>query len=113
MHVRGLGRMTAAVLLAASIWSCSEDCEDEIAAGARFLTANQACETDTDCVVVSTGCHTFEGGICSQAHLNRTAANSAEWASIQADLEDCESGCAVCAAALVPAQCVDQRCTKP
>lgn len=111
----GLGRKGVMVVLAGLVWSCATDCEDEIAAAQTFLSAkaNLACDSDSDCVVVTTGCHTFEGGFCSQSHLSRAAANGAEWASIKRDLDDCESDCAVCDAALAPAKCVDNRCGSP
>ncbi|RYZ08257.1 MAG: hypothetical protein EOO73_09350 [Myxococcales bacterium] len=111
----GLIHAGAALLFGGACWGCSSDCEDEIAAAQAFLSseANLACESDADCVVVSTGCHTFEGGVCSQAYLSRRAANGTQWASITADLEECEGDCTVCDAALAPAQCVSGRCAAP
>ena len=112
----GLGRKSVTLMLAGlASWSCNTDCEDETAAGQAFLSskANLACNSDDDCLVVTTGCHTFEGGLCAQSHLSRTAANSAEWASIKGDLDDCVNDCAVCAAALGPAPCVNELCGPP
>lgn len=106
--------MTVGLVLgmAGMVGGCSSDCEDEIAAGERFLSApaSLACDSDQDCVVVSTGCHTFEGGICSQSYLSRSAANSAEWSNIKADLDECEEDCAVCDAALGPPSCKEGTC---
>ena len=92
------------VLVAAQLVACS-NCDDEIEAAGKFLhdAGHLACEVDDDCVVVLTGCHTFEDlGACGQAQLNRTAAASAEWSRLQGDLRDCENGCELCALALLP-----------
>lgn len=111
--MRSWGMVRALSLaIVAPLAGCSGDCEDEIAAGERFLSApeNLTCKSAADCVVVETGCHTFAGGFCSQSYLSRTAANSAQWAGIKADLDDCEGDCAVCDGALGPPQCVNERC---
>lgn len=111
---QGARKSRLVVLLCAASWSlaaCGKDCEDEIEAARAFLDnpANLGCQTSDDCVVVNTGCHTFERGICSQAQLSKAAAASASWAEMSADLNDCEDGCAVCAAGL-SVQCTDGFC---
>ncbi len=115
MRIWGLELTSSLIFLAAMTAGCSNDCSDEIETGERFLSAaaNLSCGSDTDCVVVTTGCHTFAGGFCSQSYLSRTAANSAEWSSIKGDLDDCENDCAVCAGGLSPPRCVDKVCGSP
>ncbi|HEY6559468.1 MAG TPA: hypothetical protein VI072_19425, partial [Polyangiaceae bacterium] len=90
------------VLLAMTPACGDDDCSDEIEAARAFLGANRSCQVNEDCVVVSTGCHTFGNGVCGQAPLERTAAESAEWARLQHDLGSCKRECAQCAAALAP-----------
>ncbi len=89
---------------------CS-NCNDEIEEGQSFLNDPQhlACESDDDCVVQSTGCHTFERGFCQQVQLNRTAVATKQWQGLKADLETCENECTVCAGAMLPS-CSDGLC---
>lgn len=112
-HVR---RLLGVVLLGASTAVCAcGDCTDELEAANAFLDepANLTCESNEDCVVVSTGCFTAARGLCGQAHLSRQAASSKEWSKISDDLRDCESGsCAQCAAALLPS-CTFGMCGGP
>ena len=101
---RGARRaLSAGVAVGLLVAGCTGDCSDEIAEGQRFLDdpANLACQSNADCEVVFTGCHTYERGLCGQVQLNRTAAASARWKTIQNNLDDCEmTGCGQCAAAL-------------
>jgi len=110
---RGAWRVLGAgVALGLLVGGCTGDCSDEIAEGQKFLDepANLACESDADCEVVSTGCHTYAHGICGQAQVSRTAAASARWKTIQDNLDDCGiTGCAQCDAALIP-HCVEGSC---
>lgn len=108
----GLGRMGVILVLAGLAWSCSSDCDDEIAAAGRFLTAaeNLQCKTDDDCVLVFTKCHTFEGGLCGISQLSRTAANSSEWSRLAADMDRCdEDDCLICQPGISPS-CNQGRC---
>ena len=112
-HVR---RLLGALLLGASATGCAGgDCKDELEAANAFLDkpANLACQSNEDCVVVSTGCQTVARGLCGQAQLSRQAASSKEWSKLSGALRDCESGsCAQCDAALVPS-CTDGMCGGP
>jgi hypothetical protein len=102
---------SALVLVAAQLVACG-NCDDEIEAAGTFLHDRNhlACEADDDCVVVLTGCHTFEDlGACGQAQLNRTASASAEWSRLQGDLRDCDDSCETCTLALLPG-CNDGFC---
>ena len=112
----GPGRLLLlAVLLGApaSLVACG-DCTDEIEAARVFLDkpANLACESGDDCVVVSTGCHTFSKGVCAQAQLGRQAAASAEWSQLSEDLNDCEDSCSQCLVGLSPS-CTEGMCGGP
>lgn len=114
---RGHGRLLLATLLlgaTASLVGCS-DCTDEIEAARVFLEdrTNLACQSDDDCVVVSTGCQTFSRGLCGQAQLGARAAASEAWSQLGAELSECESGtCAKCLALLLPS-CTDGMCGGP
>jgi hypothetical protein len=80
-------------------------CDEEIDAMGMFLNdpAHLSCKSDADCVVVGTGCHTFDRGLCSQAELNTEASRSSAWQKLSRDLADCESGeCSRCLALLLP-----------
>jgi hypothetical protein len=106
------GAVGLGLALALLVGGCGDDCSDAIAAGKEFLDdpANLTCQSNEDCQVVSTGCHTYARGICGQAQLNRDAAASSKWKTIQAGLDDCDMpGCSQCDAALV-VQCADLRC---
>ena len=108
----GAGGVGLGLLLALLVGGCTNDCSDEIAEGQKFLDdpANLTCQSNADCEVVSTGCHTYAHGICGQAQVNRTAAATAKWKAIQAGLDDCGmTSCGQCAAALV-AQCANLQC---
>jgi hypothetical protein len=113
---RGLrGRELVPVFVAAAMLLACDHCDDDIEAAGGFLgtPANLACETNDDCVVVNTGCHTYERGTCAQAQLNRAAAKSREWSELQSDLNDCgDDICAQCAVLLV-AGCVEGFCGGP
>ena len=87
------------------------DCTEEIDRAGVFLRdpGNLSCTTDDDCVVVGTGCHTFDFGVCGQAQLSRGAAATSQWARLSADLEDCERSCDRCDALLL-AHCADGAC---
>ena len=79
-----------------------DDCSSEINAARDFLDANRSCQADTDCVGVSTGCHTFANGICGQAPLNRQASESPTWAKLSGSLDDCVGReCDMCLAGIV------------
>jgi hypothetical protein len=79
----------------------SDDCSSEIEAARDFLASNRGCQTDTDCVAVPTGCHTFRNGVCGQAPLNRQASESPTWANLSRNLNDCMGNeCEMCLAAL-------------
>jgi hypothetical protein len=108
-HVR---RLLGALLLAACAAGCAGDCTDEIEAASAFLDkpANLTCQSNDDCVVVSTPCHTFERGLCGQVQLNRQAASSEEWSTLSGDLRDCESGSCVQCTALLIRSCIDGIC---
>lgn len=111
-HVK---RLLGTLLLGASAAGCAGDCVDEIDAANAFLDkpANLTCQSNEDCVVVSTGCQTVARGLCGQAQLSRQAASSKEWSKLSGDLRDCHSGdCIQCAAALTP-RCVDGTCGGP
>jgi hypothetical protein len=112
-HVR---RLLGAVLLGASAAVCAcGDCADEIEAAQAFLDnpANLTCQSNEDCVVVSTGCQPVERGPCGQAQLSRQAASSEEWSKLSGDLRDCDSGsCAQCLLPLTPG-CKDGMCGGP
>ncbi len=91
----------AAVSLGLSFVACG-DCTKEVEAARVFLEENRSCQTNEDCVVVSTGCHTFANGRCAQAPLNRLAAATTQWQRLSQGLEDCENECATCTAGLIP-----------
>jgi hypothetical protein len=108
--------LLATVLLGAiaALVGCG-DCTDEIEAARAFLEepANLTCQSDDDCVVVSTGCHTFSRGTCGQAQVAGRAAESEEWSGLSAELSDCESAsCAQCLALLTP-RCLEGMCGGP
>jgi hypothetical protein len=88
------------------------DCQDEIDAAGRFLQQpeNLACQTDQDCRVVPTTCHTFPGGACSQAHLNVQAASSAEWKKLSDALDSCQSDDCINCASLLEPNCLEGVC---
>jgi hypothetical protein len=78
-----------------------------------FVDAHQSCETDADCVVVRDHCGVLPGGFCGQLSLSREGAASAEWRSLDAELQGCSpSSCAVCAAAMIPT-CTSGSCRRP
>ena len=91
----------AAVSLGLSLVACS-DCTEEIEAARAFLKGNRSCQSNEDCVAVSTGCHTFKNGLCAQAPLNRSAAATRHWQRLSQDLKGCENECVTCTAALIP-----------
>jgi hypothetical protein len=112
-HVR---RLLGAVLLGASAAVCAcSNCTDEVQAANAFFDkpANLTCQSNEDCVVVSTGCWTVARGLCGQAQLSRQAASSKEWSKLGGDLRDCKEGsdesCAQCAAGLLPS-CIEGTC---
>ena len=91
--------------------SCS-DCSDETKAAERFLNqpANLACQADSDCKVVNTGCYTSPKGFCGQATVNAQAATSSEWQKLSKDLSECDDNdCTQCDGALLP-RCVNGVC---
>lgn len=98
----------AVVSLGLSLVACG-DCTKEIEAARVFLEENRRCQSDEDCVAVSTGCHTFANGICAQAPLNRSAAATTQWKRLSKGLEGCERECVTCTAALIP-QCTAGAC---
>jgi len=104
-HARGrrTGLVAGLLIVAVGLLAACGDCSDEIDAARSFLDtpANLSCQTDADCVVVSTGCETFARGICAQSQLNRGAAVSAKWQRLSQGLKDCTNECAQCAAALI------------
>jgi hypothetical protein len=116
-HRWGDGRLLLKTVLLgaiASLVGCG-DCTDEFEAARAFLEepANLTCQSDDDCVVVSTGCHTIPRGVCGQAQVARRAAESERWSELSAELRDCESGsCAQCLALLGP-RCLDGMCGGP
>ena len=94
--------------------ACS-DCRDNDEAADAFLAApeNRVCETNDDCVVVSTGCAELERSFCGQATLSAEAAESSRWRELKAQVSDCaDSECAICGAALVPT-CTEGLCGRP
>jgi hypothetical protein len=104
----------------AAVWAsaaltqgCADGCDQEtIDRAVAFIEANQSCETDADCVVVSDSCGELPGGYCGQLSINRAGSESAKWRSLSRELSDCApDSCAVCAAALVPT-CTDNLCSK-
>jgi hypothetical protein len=90
---------------------CSSGCDEEtINRAVAFLDANQSCDDDGDCVVVSDHCRELPGGFCGQLAMNRQGNESAAWQAIERELRDCApERCSVCAAALVPT-CVSGSC---
>ena len=108
MTILSLSLRVAALLLALNSLACG-DCTEEIDAARVFLEKNRSCQVDDDCVAVSTGCHTFTGGLCAQAAVNRTAAATAEWQRLSQGLKGCQSECAACDADLIP-QCTAGVC---
>lgn len=110
------GRKLGPVFVVAATLVACGNCDDEIETAGTFLRApaNRECETGADCVVVSTGCHTYDDfGICAQAQLNRAAAASGTWSKLQSDLNDCgDDKCARCGALLI-AGCVEGFCGGP
>ena len=106
----GLGCLMAALSLAA----CG-DCHDNDAAANDFLAApeNRACQSDADCVVVSTGCAELERSFCGQATLSAEAAKSSRWRELEGQIADCNgTNCAICGAALIPT-CTNGLCGRP
>jgi hypothetical protein len=87
------------------------DCSLEIDPAGAFLrnTQNLSCTTDDDCVAVTTGCHTFDFGLCARAALSRKAAESEHWKQLSTNLEGCERSCERCDALLI-ARCVAGAC---
>ena len=102
------------VSAASAAASCKTACEPKtIDRAVAFLKAHQSCEVDADCVVVSDHCGELPGGFCGQLVLSREGVSSSEWASIDAELEDCSAEeCTQCLAAVVPA-CTDGSCNGP
>jgi hypothetical protein len=87
-------------------------CNVAVEAAGAFLedSQNRICQTDVDCMTVSTGCHTYDSGLCGQALLSRTAAESDRWLTLQKNLLECEGeDCMQCMAALLP-RCTDGLC---
>ena len=108
-------RFAAALLLTvpvAALQACSTGCDDAtIQQAVAFIDAHQICATNDDCRVVAAGCAEIPGGLCGQHAMNRQGAESAEWASIAHELDDCSpDSCEVCAAALIPT-CTNGCCT--
>jgi hypothetical protein len=84
--------------------SCG-DCSDETATADQFIgnPVNLACQSDDDCVVVTTGCADVSRGLCGQAQLSGAAAASQAWKGLSQELEDCApDSCSICLAALLP-----------
>jgi hypothetical protein len=77
---------------------CSTGCDDEtVDRAVAFIDAHQSCVTDDDCVVIRDFCEELPGGYCGQLGMNREGAESTEWRSLTADLQDCApSSCSVC-----------------
>jgi hypothetical protein len=95
----------------AMLTSCA-DCSDETKAAERFLNqpANLACQVDSDCKVVFTGCYQSPKGFCGQATVNAQAATSSEWQKLSKDLSECDDNdCMQCDGALLP-RCVNGVC---
>lgn len=88
-------------LVAASLLGCG-NCEQTAEDVRAFLEdpANLTCQTDNDCVVVSTQCSGI--GFCGQATLSRTASTSKGWRDLSDELEACNDDCSVCTALLLP-----------
>ncbi len=102
----------SALLTGLSMLTSCADCSDETKAAERFLNqpANLACQVDSDCKVVFTGCYESPKGFCGQATVNAQAATSSEWQKLRKDLSECgNKECNQCAAALLP-RCVDGMC---
>jgi hypothetical protein len=106
----------AAALLAAAVgvMGCRSTCDrDTVDRAAAILEANQSCETDADCRVVSDFCEELPGGWCGQLVMNRQGTESAEWKAVSAELKDCgPSECTQCLGALVPT-CSNGSCGSP
>jgi hypothetical protein len=102
------------VSAALAVQACKTSCEPKtIERAVAFLKAHQSCEVDADCVAVSDSCEEIPGGFCGQLVMSRAGATSAEWASLDAQLEDCSpSECTVCDAAVV-LTCTDGSCGGP
>ena len=109
-------RLLALVMLAAAApagckaGSCDDDVVDRAVA---FVKAHQSCTVDADCVVIGDHCETLPGGWCGQLSMNRAGQDSAEWAAINSELEECApESCTVCGGLLV-AGCHEGSCTPP
>jgi hypothetical protein len=103
-------------LLAAAVGAtgCRSSCDQEtVDRAVAILEANQSCETDADCRVVSDFCEELPGGWCGQLVMNRQGVESAEWKAVSAELKDCgPSECTQCLGALVPT-CSNGSCGGP
>ena len=106
------GALTA--LAVSALLSACGNCDDETEAAQQFLTAttNLSCVSDSDCVVVSTGCGEPARSTCGQAQLNHAAAANAYWKALQAELTDCSNSCTRCAIGVIPV-CRDGFCGGP
>ena len=104
---RRVQAFAALTLVASALAACDSDdvCRVELDAIAQYLDepAHRACQSDQDCAVVNTGCHTFPRGFCGQATVNTQAAQAQEWTELEGALRDCQSGddCTLCAGQLV------------
>jgi hypothetical protein len=95
--------LPAAVLMGSAPDDPEVSCKREIDAMGSFLAAreNLVCAEEADCVIVETGCHTFERGACNEAPLNRKAARSSRWGKLRADLKSCCPAYEECLAGLL------------
>src|SRR5215204_4495355 len=95
--------VTGILQVASALVGCS-NCSDEVDAANQFLEepANLACQSDSDCAVVSTGCGEPARAFCGQAPLNVEAAASGRWQRISEGLVECDSSCTQCGAGLLP-----------
>ena len=100
--------LLSTLFLSTACGTC-KDAEEEASA---FLqdTTNLECESDSDCVVVSTGCAEVPGAFCHQVQLSKLAAETKGWQLIQEDLDSCgPKSCVSCLALLLP-HCSSGQC---
>jgi hypothetical protein len=98
----------------AALSACYPECDsDTIDRALGVLKAQQSCEVDEDCIVVSDFCGEIPGGMCGQNTMNRQGERSPEWRGLEQELRDCApSECTVCDAALEP-RCLEGSCGGP
>ncbi len=113
----GGAKLFGLVLVAGAAFAapaCKTGCDPEtIDRAMAVLESNQACEVDSDCVVVPDYCGELPGAFCGQLVMNRRGAASAEWAALDEELTDCgPSECTVCGAAVLPT-CTNGACNGP